>query len=487
MMRQALWILRKDVRHLWPHAAVFAAGAGLFGWLDGVGPQTTPMIATSLCGVLLWLYGCLLVVFVVQSERLTGDRQFWVTRPFSWQSLVLAKLLFLLLCLNLPVLLAELVALLEAGLSPRLYVSKLVWRHLAWLAGTLLPCAALAAVTASEVQVVLSVLTAYAGLYLVLLAAFKVHPIAFFPQGCVEPLLGACQNAIVGLLAVGVCVLQYSRRTTVPARWILACGLAGCFVLYAIFPWGPAFALVKWRSPALSPDVARLSRDGTRSPSFGADLSLPIHVSGIPAGMQAYSERIRITVEAPGGQAWDSGWDYRSSIRRVSQGPVEHRLLSSGTDDYDLNLHVDRAFLHMLGSVPVHLRATVAFTLLDRPAITQVYGWNRPQHTPGGAVCAVDKRSNSVVVSCLAPFGQVAESVVRLQPLPSGEASEQQDLLELQYVGRIGDKFSIWQMVSGAVGWLPPPAPYAVYVETREAVARFERVLDIDGMSLGIG
>jgi hypothetical protein len=89
-----------------------------------------------------------LVISVVQEDRLAGDRQFWITRPYSWKSLLLAKLLFVLLFLSLPELLDHLVALAVNGYSPLHYLSALLWEQ-AGLAVGLLFVLVLASLTAN--------------------------------------------------------------------------------------------------------------------------------------------------------------------------------------------------------------------------------------------------------------------------------------------------------------------------------------------------
>jgi hypothetical protein len=202
--------------------------------------------------------------------------------------------------------------------------------------------------------------------------------------------------------------------------------------------------------------------------------------------MQAYSERIRVTAAAPGHGVWDSGWDYQSNIVRSSATTLDNRLLFSGANDYDLRLHVDQAFYETILKKPVHLRAAVALTLLDRPVTRRIEGWDRPQRTPDGAICTAAKPGNFVHTTCVTPFRKVDESMIRFQPLPSGTPKDWAILSNLGQYGRLGDKFSIWQTVEQIGGYPPPPEPYAIYVETRRAVAHFERVLDIDRFEMGV-
>src|ERR1035441_2581418 len=107
-MRQALRIFRKDVRHLWPHAAVVVFLAAVYACMDAALPGN-PMMegAEAACGLLLWVAACILAIAAVHEDPLTGDRQFWITRPYSWKSLLLAKALFILVFVSLPALLDQ--------------------------------------------------------------------------------------------------------------------------------------------------------------------------------------------------------------------------------------------------------------------------------------------------------------------------------------------------------------------------------------------
>src|SRR5579859_656183 len=52
-----------------------------------------------------------LLIRLVQGESLVGDRQFWLTRPYKWHTLLSAKLLAALLLVHLPLFLAQLLLL----------------------------------------------------------------------------------------------------------------------------------------------------------------------------------------------------------------------------------------------------------------------------------------------------------------------------------------------------------------------------------------
>ena len=102
-MSQILHIFRKDVRHHWPEILLSLALLIAFAFEQPrtwTGQPIENRFLSFLLGflpalmVLSWGF---LIVRVVQGETLVGDRQFWVTRPYEWPKLLLAKLLFVFL------------------------------------------------------------------------------------------------------------------------------------------------------------------------------------------------------------------------------------------------------------------------------------------------------------------------------------------------------------------------------------------------------
>ena len=497
-MRQTLRILCKDVRHLWPRAAVVVFLAAVYAYIEAIFPRNPMlMFAEGGCGLLLMLAAWFVVVSVIHEDRLTGSNQFWVTRPYSWRSLLLAKVLFILLFLNLPILLAQIAALAGAGLSPLHYLPKLLWRQLGFTAMTLAPLAALAAVTANLVQVAMTFLAIFAGLYASLLGLSMRVGLDALAWGSAGPVVTACQSAITALFGVSICVLQYSRRATTPARWLVACGVVAPYVLTTIVPWGAAFALIARRSPAVDPAVIRLSLDPGGEPHAWIrgqtpwrnhdiiGVTLPIQVDGVPTGKEAYSDHISVTVEAPGGETWSSGWSSVAEIYgETAPRFLNRRLLPGDGGPYSLYFEADRSFCKRFSAAPVHLRATVAFTLLGKPTTTRLTVSNRRQPLPDDGFCYLQSISGFPSALCFAPLRKVAENVVRFQPLETGEVQEYESIESMQPTGAL-NVFSIWERLSSGVGYKPPPSPYAVFFETREAVAHFERVLDLQGVRLG--
>jgi hypothetical protein len=491
-MRNALLILRKDARHLWPRTLVFVALAAVNAGLDIAMPRN-PMEAGAemFCGALVWLAAAFVVVSVVHQDSLTGDRQFWVTRPYSWRSLLLAKFLFVLLFLNLPMLLAQSAALAANGLSPLRYAPQLLLRQLGFVVSVAVPCAALAAVTADMVQVVLAALAGFAALYAALLELSRLLPFSndVFAWGCAQPFSDTCQ-ALLMLLFAGIGMgLQYSRRATWPARCLVACGLLVPWLFPFVAPWGAAFALLARSSPAVDPAVVRLSPGPTRiSNNYGywgvggaIPVLFPIQVTGIPAGMAVISERIQVTAEAPGGERWNSDWSSANQIPRDAPAWSPDHLISSD-GPYWIEVHIAKSFADRFLEVPVHLRATVAFTLLGR-ATTTVMPVGRLTSVADGGFCHPTKRNGLFSVFCATPLQRPAMTRVRL--LPESQYPEYQSLGGVQSFP--SSRFSIWEMLSGGAQYRLPATPSAVSFESRPGVTHFERVLDLPGVRLGEG
>jgi len=101
-MRQTLHIFGKDVRYLWREICLVLALDAMFAWIETHSPDPwwAEMLLTAAAGYL--------VARLIHAEAIPGDRQFWITRPYRWKSLLGAKLLFVLVFVNLPILIAQL-------------------------------------------------------------------------------------------------------------------------------------------------------------------------------------------------------------------------------------------------------------------------------------------------------------------------------------------------------------------------------------------
>src|SRR5262245_52525141 len=115
-MRQAIHIFQKDVRYLWREIALVLALAAIFTWINPVWMDMLLLAAASY-----------LIARLVHAEAIPGDRQFWITRPYRWGSLLAAKLLFMLAFVNLPILLAQWRIVAAGGFPFSSYIAGLLW------------------------------------------------------------------------------------------------------------------------------------------------------------------------------------------------------------------------------------------------------------------------------------------------------------------------------------------------------------------------
>jgi hypothetical protein len=120
-MKQTLHILAKDIRHLWGEILLSVATMVAFAWVyprqwsnasvgwerfsPGFGRQG--QILAWLLMLLVPLSWWLLIARLVHEERMAGDRQFWITRPYEWKKLLAAKGLFVLIFLYFPLIAAQ--------------------------------------------------------------------------------------------------------------------------------------------------------------------------------------------------------------------------------------------------------------------------------------------------------------------------------------------------------------------------------------------
>ncbi len=324
-MKQISNIFRKDLRHYWPESVVSIALMAAFAWYDVRNWANENLVGyayeagnfffdsrflSGLVDVLLPISWAFAIVRVIQGESLVGDRQFWVTRPYEWKKLLAAKILFILVFINLPLLIADVFLLARAGFPPTHYVSGLLWMQ-AMVALGLLLIAAGAAVTASVVQFGLALLVVV--LYLVCMGSLSEQ----IPSSSFSSSIGdAVQTALLVATPLAVILLQYSRRKTPESR-LLIIGFAA--VLLLILVATPYRTVVAHRYPQLEAgqqppvQLALLppndQTDGT-VPADGKEvqIEIPFSVSGIDDDSIVTVKGVMVAIEAPDGLRWNSGW-----------------------------------------------------------------------------------------------------------------------------------------------------------------------------------
>src|SRR5882672_3547232 len=104
-MSKILHIFKKDIRRHWLEILISLALLALYTrrelhlWQNSSDMFFSSPFSFLLSGsyipfflALSWVF---LILRVVHSETLVGDRQWWVTKPYQWWQLLLAKLFFI--------------------------------------------------------------------------------------------------------------------------------------------------------------------------------------------------------------------------------------------------------------------------------------------------------------------------------------------------------------------------------------------------------
>ena len=242
-MKQILNIITKDVRDHWFEVAASMALMVAFAWIEIHGWTHQDAMAVGFSGffvyrillqlvvVLVPLSWMFLIVRVVHGESLVGDRQFWVTRPYDWKKFVVAKALFVLPFINLPLFVLDVFLLVKGGFQPSSHVPGLFWMQLLLILALFLPTAALTVITAGLGQMLLALLIV--ALYMIGMAALSnLVPNSDYSGG---------NDSWLGIVLIGtalaVILLQYSTRKTARSRWLIVSLAAALTLLLIATPY----------------------------------------------------------------------------------------------------------------------------------------------------------------------------------------------------------------------------------------------------------
>lgn len=327
-MNQVWNIFRKDVRHHWPEIAASFALLVTFAWFDirswsrfdgamatgaaaAVSFFFTAQMLPGLVNFLLPVSWIFLIVRVVQSESLVGDRQFWATRPYDWKQLLAAKVLFGLAFINFPLFCMGVFLLTHAGFHPTHYIVGLLWMQLIWILLLFLWLTALATVTKSIAQMLLALL----------LIVLDVIGTSALSSAIHKSELSGSLDLLWGLLVIAVAVtiilMQYSRRRTALSRWLIVgvCALLSLISL-ASSRATPDRASIVRQYPSVGDFPVQLglirtdTHEGELAPIYNNEVSiqLPVSVTGIPENSFLRLDGTIVTLATANGFRWDSGW-----------------------------------------------------------------------------------------------------------------------------------------------------------------------------------
>lgn len=374
-MRQAIHIFRKDVRHCWPYIAGVLALTAVHAWQESVAvPDFQGNLGTGLTGVLLPLLMVVAWWFAIgasiHGESLIGDRQFWTTRPYSWKSLLTAKLLFIAAFLMLPLLLSDCIILLVSAYNPLTLIPGLLGRQ-CWFLGFLALPFVLAALTRATRELVLAGLAYYvvSCLGLVVLSSHAANGttgVSFVRASWTWDFA----PWLVSVTGFALVVWQYARRRTILVRVfaIALGGLAPFVMVMSLGRMAPPYPAAREDDPRYRNITVQLAADSIDRRS--QSMLIPVEFSGWPRDLMTY-QLLRVSATAPetGSQVWTSVDNPRSSMTTTNDG---RDLIWLAIDDPGT-----------LSSQKVDLWLSIFFKLYRRQGTAEIgpdQGWT---HFPG--------------------------------------------------------------------------------------------------------
>ncbi len=390
-MDQIIHIFRKDIRRHWREITLSLATLGAFAWNEPsqwapqrVDEYPVRLIFSHWFTPMVLIGWFLLIVRVVHEEVLAGDRQFWVTRPYDWKKLLTAKALFLVVFVNLPLFIVQMVLLSRAGFRPTGYLTGLLYLQLLWVLTLILPLITLATITSSLVQAVLITIGILLGMIAVA-ALFSVHAIQRLTTANWIPVwlpstIKACAYAVI----VFVLVWQYARRRTQQSRLLLVAVAAVVLVV----PSPPdTFPKSEYPQPSAGQqppvqfafDPAKPKREDTRPKEKKVILQIPLLVCGIAQSSTVDINGAMVEIEAPGGMRWNSGW-FRSSDFLPPDRPSVGILFS-----------LDDAFFEQVKASSAKVHISFALTVFQAKETRRITTPAGEFAVPGGALCAIDR------------------------------------------------------------------------------------------------
>jgi hypothetical protein len=341
-MSKILHIFKKDIRRHWPEILISLALLALYTrrelhfWqtsvqYDGFSPLFLYGSYIPFFLVLSWIF---LILRVVHSEALVGDRQWWVSKPYIWWQLLLAKLSFIFVFVSVPLFHVQLLLLHHAGFSTLANNGRLFLMQFTLPLIIIVFAFALASLTKNLAQALLGV----GMVVVVLIAGSWLDSITSHMTGDSSRAIDTLESLLLFGSLILVPVWQFARRRT----WTSRATIAACAGMATLLSLIPSSRSVEQSYPFLSirdspaqfsiPPIPKVPDNPSGLPSFMTEavLSIPLNVSGVVPGSVVLINGANLTVDSSDDAHWTRGW-----VR-------QYHLLWSGSQRQQLNYQVKR-------------------------------------------------------------------------------------------------------------------------------------------------
>ena len=242
---------KKDWLLLWPLAVLVTLIQVAFEWAFSFGDSPA---ADELLRLLTpaWYIGIVTVtIAVVQEDTLPGVDQDWLIRPVARTELLLAKVLFAVVMVSLPMLIVNFLDELLLGFPAAASFGDALYKEFYVFVCLLVPAMAAAAATRNLTELVVL----GAGLVVLYVVSVWLSTTLGQIDRCptCDTSLSWQQHLLqhIGIFigSVAVLALQYYRRDTRASRWVLAVGVVLLVVVQV--PWNVAFAIQTRMGPSI--------------------------------------------------------------------------------------------------------------------------------------------------------------------------------------------------------------------------------------------
>lgn len=386
-MRQALHIFKKDARFLWSAILLVLLMAALLAFTKA-----------GLAELLVVLAANYTIARLIHAEAIPGHNQFWITRPYRWKSLLGAKILFLLVFVNLPLLAAQCYIILSGRFSFASSLPGLIWSQVLLVLCLSLPAMCLASLTAGLIPFLLAEFLVVGGFLIVegLISRARIFPLLSFLQtgpDAVEWVRDSLALAFIACVALLVAHWQYkTRRTDLGNKYAIA-GAAVAAVIFLFVPWQfemltqSALSSHSFDGSSLSLSLASVTKSvfppaftRGRNPDVVGAVSLPIVVNGAQDSRDLEADALTISLEAADGRTWNSGFIAPIMLEERSAGNQSEAVIVG-------NLGVDPAFFKAEGAGSVNVRARLYLTLFGDPRSMTIPIQQEPVNAIDGLQC----------------------------------------------------------------------------------------------------
>jgi hypothetical protein len=457
-------ILEKDWRLLWPLVAALAVLQSLLAFARFTAGHFSNGLPTVPLALLEVLAAGTVITLVVHQDPIPGIRQDWLVRPIPRRDLFLAKLLFVVVLVQGPWWVTDLLQGVANGFSFGQSAAAAT-ACAAWVLLTLgLPVLAFAALTATMTETFVAALGVFAVVIAFLIVpglAGATRPAALTGFAWVPSLV---REAMLLVAAAGVLILQYRWRRSWTARALFAAALVGGLGT-SFLPWRTtvrldqlltagsrddrgvaiAFAPAAGRfrpapgqglddvleKPGMGPvDVA--AENQRRRAEGARTVFLPVHLSGLVPDSRLLADRSEVRVIDRDGGVVYQGTGNDLELRAADADATVHQ-----------GIRVPGAVYSRVNAEALDVQLDYWFTLFRASATYALPARGGDQRMPGIGWCAtqVDDAGTRILFSCLQPGERPTCLTVVLENTPTRQRNPEISLCVPDYTPYPGHTF----------------------------------------------